>query len=399
MASAQAGESKGTQGAVQNAFGNETKGYQLIWEGMGATPVFEAEFGEMFRTSSAPLQKLLQVRTFLPLARQKVLNDPAAASKRRTGILNNYKDAAEKIGIPWRMSVADFNRRGIDVWERERKECVDPNVAFPDYWEAGGKGTLHSYDLGNCCWDAAFDAAMGAYELVHAHHFPSLHPKDGFVALHRELDNAAIDALCGSFARVAVDVGCGTGTSTFSFRETLTARGFASCDLTGIDLSSHFIAVARHRHAQGDKQALGGNLKFRHGNALQLASLGFADGQVDVFMASALTHELPQHASGLLVSEAARVLRPGGVFGYFDLNPVQILRDNPVENLVERCAMANEPFFDQFLGFDMEKALKNNGLDVINIRSTNVEKWPNWMDCPCRIIIARKLASSPPARL
>merc|ERR1711971_1312537 len=108
-------------------------------------------------------------------------------------------------------------------------------------------------------------------------------------------------------------------------------------------------------------------------------------------MASALTHELPQLASEKLISEAARVLRPEGVVGYFDLNPVQLLRDNPVSNLVDRVAISNEPFMDEFLAFDLEAALQKNGFEVVLIRSTNEQKWPNWQDCPCRIVVAKRL--------
>merc|ERR1719198_2200576 len=91
-----------------------------------------------------------------------------------------------------------------------------------------------------------------------------------------------------------------------------------------------------------------------------------------------------------MVAEASTVLRPGGVFGYFDLNPVQLLRDNPVSNLVDRIAISNEPFFDEFLTFDFEASAAKNGLEIVEIRSSNVEKWPKWEDCSVRIIIARK---------
>merc|ERR1712224_1066945 len=108
-------------------------------------------------------------------------------------------------------------------------------------------------------------------------------------------------------------------------------------------------------------------------------------------MSSAVTHELPVKASKRLIAEAARVLRPGGVFGYFDLNPVQLLRDNPVSNIVDRVAISNEPFLHEFLAFDLEQTLKANGFEL-EIRATNSAKWPDWKDCPCRIVIARKLA-------
>jgi ubiquinone/menaquinone biosynthesis C-methylase UbiE len=318
------------------------------------------------------------VRTLIPVARQKILAEEEATRKKRKG-------------IPWKQSMEELHSRGLETWEKEREACTDPTVAIPSYWELGGKGTLHSYDSGNCCWEAAFDLPMGAYELVHAHHFPDVPAQECFFKLHRELDNCTIDALDGGPARVAIDVGCGAGTSTFSLRQTLNSRGYESCNLTAIDLCTYFIAVARHRIKAGDKKDMQGNLEFLHGNALNVNK---ANGEVDIFMASALTHELPTLASEQLVAEAARVLRPGGVFGYFDLNPVQLLRDNPVSNLVDRVAISNEPFLDEFLAFDLEASLKANGLDLVQMRSTNTEKWSNWEDCPARIVIARKSMTS-----
>jgi ubiquinone/menaquinone biosynthesis C-methylase UbiE len=337
-------------------------------------------------------QKLLIINTMLPVAQRKVQSTPEAITAKRKGILEGYRGKAAGKGIPWKENSESLRARGLDVWERERAECTDPNVTEPGYWEIGGKGTLHSYNEGNCCWEAAFDAALGAYELVHAHHFPEVPAQECFFKLHRTLDEATIDALEGGPARVAVDVGCGTGTSTFSLRETLNSRGLESCQLTGIDLSTYFLAVARYRQKAGDKKDTPGALGFIHGNALQVP---MADGEVDIFMASALTHELPLKASEHVIAEAARTLRMGGVFGYFDLNSTQLLRDNPVSNIVDRVAISNEPFLHEFLAFDLEGTLQSKGFEMKEVRATNVAKWENWQDCPCRIVIAKKVADVP----
>eukprot|EP00929_Paragymnodinium_shiwhaense_P113715 TRINITY_DN8200_c0_g1_i1.p2 TRINITY_DN8200_c0_g1~~TRINITY_DN8200_c0_g1_i1.p2 ORF type:complete len:401 (-),score=91.91 TRINITY_DN8200_c0_g1_i1:331-1533(-) len=375
-------------GAVQQAFGAVEKGYEKAWDALTATAEFSAEWGGLMDQLSPMEQKLLSIRTLLPVARMKVRREAEANSKKRLGILEGYRGKAAGKGIPWKDSMENLRARGLDVWEKERAECTDPSVVEPDYWKLGGEGTLHSYDKGNCCWEAAFDLPVGAYELVHAHHFPDVPAQECFFKLHRELDDATISALEGT-AKVAIDVGCGAGTSTFSLRETLNARGMEACSLTGVDLSTYFIAVARHRLSQGDKKGTPGSLEFRHGNGLQVPN---ADGSVDIFMASAITHELPLAGSQQLICEAARVLRRGGVFGYFDLNPVQLLRDNPISNLVDRVAISNEPFLDDFLEFDLPAALAANGLELVEIRSTNTAKWANWEDCPCRIVIARKKA-------
>lgn len=374
-------------GAAQAAFGAGEKGYDDMFAAMTATPQFEGEFGELLGQMDPMRQKMLAIKTMLPVARAKILSQPEATSAKRLGILEGYRGKAAGKGIPWKESMEALRSRGLDVWEQERKACTDPNVVEPEYWEVGGKGTLHSYDEGNCCWEAAFDVAMGAYELVHAHHFPEVPAQECFFKLHRELDIATIEALQGT-AKVAIDVGCGAGTSTFSLRETLNMKGMEACQLFGYDLSTHFIAVANHRLLAGDKKGLAGELRFRHGNALKVPH---SAGEADIFMASALTHELPKQASEGLIREAARTLRTGGIFGYFDLNKVQLLRDNPVSNIVDRVAIANEPFMHEFLEFDLEGCLLANGFEITLVRSTNTEKWGEWQDCPCRIVIARKL--------
>lgn len=374
-------------GAVQQAFGGAEKGYDKAWEAMQNVPEFSSEFGDFLDGMPEMDRKLLAINTLIPVARAKVQKEADRCTQTRKGILEGYRGKAAGKGIPWKESMEGLRSRGLDIWEAEREACTDKTLEYPAYWEIGGKGTLHSYDAGNCCWEAAFDVALGAYELVHAHHFPDVPAQECFFKLHRELDNAVIDAVqCGPVNTV-VDVGCGGGTSTFSLRDTLNSRGLESARVTGVDLSDYFIALARHRLAAGDKKDTPGYMEFLHGNGLKVKN---ANGEVDIFMASALTHELPSQSSEQLIREAARVLRPGGVFGYFDLNPVQLLRDNPVSNIVDRVAISNEPFMHEFLAFDLEASLTENGLQLVQIRSTNVEKWPNWHDCPCRIVIAKK---------
>lgn len=374
-------------GAVQQAFGGTEKGYDKAWEAMTTVTEFNAEFGDFLEKMPAMEKKLLSIRTLIPVARAKILTETEATNKKRSGILEGYRGKAAGKGIPWKEGIDKLNGMGLDYWEKKREECTDKTVVNPAYWEIGGKGTLHSYEAGNCCWEAAFDVTCGAYELVHSHHFPEVPAQECFFKLHRELDSATIDALNGGPAKVVVDIGCGSGTSTFSLRETLNSRGLTSANITGIDLSPYFIALARWRLDEGDRKGIEGKIDFIHGNGLRVKN---DPNSVDIFMASALTHELPTVASEQMVTEAARVLRPGGVFGYFDLNPVQLLRDNPVSNIVDRVAIANEPFMDEFLAFDLMETLKAKGLDLVTVRSTNPTKWPNWHDCPCYIVIARK---------
>ena len=161
-----------------------------------------------------------------------------------------------------------------------------------------------------------------AFELVHKHHFPALSPENCMAELHRRLDDATLAAVqCGTVSSV-LDVGCGGGTSTFSLRESLDRNGFTAAQLVACDLSTHFITVARHRQLHGDMRGDGPEpkwnnerLAFKHGDGLQLRRLGFANESCEVVMLAKVTHEAPTHVNKLLIKEAFRVLKPGGVLG------------------------------------------------------------------------------------
>merc|ERR1711937_84861 len=107
-------------------------------------------------------------------------------------------------------------------------------------------------------------------------------------------------------------------------------------------------------------------------------------------MASEVTHEMPVHVSRMLLKEVARVLKPGGVFAYMDLNPHQIIKDNPAYNLISRIAMSNEPYFDEYLALNLEASLEDAGFEVVKTEWPNHGKYAESIDCSLRIIIARK---------
>ena len=111
---------------------------------------------------------------------------------------------------------------------------------------------------------------------------------------------------------------------------------------------------------------------------------------VEMVMASEVTHEMPVHVSRMLLKEVARVLKPGGVFAYMDLNPHQIIKDNPAYNLISRIAMSNEPYFDEYLELELEAEMEKAGLEVVTSEWPNHEKYPTAIDCSLRIVIARK---------
>jgi len=364
---------------------------------MAEHEVFKNEFGALLEGFDDAHQKLAVVKTFKYLATQRVLADRETNTKKRAGLLEGYRNYAEKKGVGWRASAEAFKERGMEVWEAELDACTNKSLSWPDYYVAHGVGTLHSYGAdaqgrngGNCNWEAAFDAPS-AYLLVHLHHYMDLSPQQCFDQLHKELDEHGLAALNGITPTKCLDIGCAVGTSTFSTRKSLDEAGFPDAALTGVDLSPHFITVAKYRLLEGDMSNFNADkLNFVHGDGLHLAPLGFADSSVEMVVASEVTHEMPMHVSRMLLREVARVLKPGGVFAFMDLNPEQIIRDNPVSNLLQRIAMSNEPYFDEYLELPLEAAMEEAGLEVLTKEYPNHEKYATSIDCSLRIVIARK---------
>jgi SAM-dependent methyltransferase len=109
--------------------------------------------------------------------------------------------------------------------------------------------------------------------------------------------DAAVRLLGDASGRL-LDVGCGTGAHTVSFRD-------AGWDVTGIDLSEDMLGYARER-----------GLDVVQGNA---QALPFGDASFDAVV-SLWTHTDADNFPAA-VREAGRVLRPGGPFVYFGPHP------------------------------------------------------------------------------
>jgi len=380
------------KGQVQKAMGQIIT-VDNLWEQMRGLEPLEEEFGEMMTQLSPGEQKLVAVSTMIPLLRKKAESDQTALSAKRAGTLEGYKAMAEKCGISWRTEAAELESRGLDVWESERVAVENASLCIPDYYVFGGQGPLHSYDGGNCNWPAAFDAKP-AFELVHMHHFPQFSPTACMAELHRRMDDTAIESIqCEGGVKVAVDIGCGVGTSTFSLRTNLDKHQMNDAKVVACDLSSHFITVARHRQHAGDFKDSAwteDQLSFVHGDGMQMGKLGVNPEGCELVMLAKISHETPAHVWSALVEAAATALRPGGVVAYVDVNALQILKNNPVSNLANRVAISNEPFFDQFLGVDLPAVFAQYGLEVVADMPSNPDKWPELEDAPVRVMVARK---------
>jgi ubiquinone/menaquinone biosynthesis C-methylase UbiE len=135
----------------------------------------------------------------------------------------------------------------------------------------------------------------------------------------READTSWRDAVVGLVDPAGadiVDVGCGGGTYTRAW------HGLGAATVTGVDSSGPILDEARssHGHLPG--------VTFRLGDA---AATGLPDSWADLVFERALVHHVPDLAA--VATEAARLLRPGGVLLIQDRTPADVAQPGSVTHL------------------------------------------------------------------
>ena len=168
--------------------------------------------------------------------------------------------------------------------------------------------------------------------------------------------------------------------STFALQET-----FPNAQMTGLDLSPYFLAVAKYRgeerrEGRGERSqqpAVSSQQSNLTQNSLPHSSLltphssptwlhaaaestGLPDASFDLVSACLLFHELPQSAAVAIVREARRVLRPGGHLAIMDMNPKsEIYAKMPP--YVKTLLKSTEPYLDEYFSLDLEGAIAAAG--------------------------------------
>ena len=126
------------------------------------------------------------------------------------------------------------------------------------------------------------------------------HPR--FVAMMDDYLNAmSIDE-----AGEVVDLGCGTGVVARAIARRATFSG----RVIGIDLSAYLVKAATRLSAE---EGLTEQVRFEAGDT---QSLGFENDRFDAAVAHTLMSHVPDPAA--VLSEVARLVRPGGAIGVFD---------------------------------------------------------------------------------
>ncbi len=148
-----------------------------------------------------------------------------------------------------------------------------------------------------------------------------------------------------------LEVGAGTGRATRFVR-----LAFPRAKIVAVDLSPPYLKKAQQQLAKFHRH------DFVEANAEKLP---FLDGQFDAVYSVFLFHELPKDVRSTVVKESARVLRPGGFFGFVD--SLQI-GDVPAFNdaLELFPVQYHEPFYKNYIENPMGALIEDQGFRILS---------------------------------
>jgi ubiquinone/menaquinone biosynthesis C-methylase UbiE len=259
---------------------------------------------------------------------------------------------AETIGVYWLQEVKMLRSRGSQAefapeWEAELAQITNPNLTYPDYYLR----PFHAYDQGNMGWEAAMEVEVAAHA-VHAKIWQDAGAK-GDSMLRQSYHDILLQKIAAPQA--ILDIGCSVGMSTFSLQKT-----YPQAQITGLDLSPYFLAIARYQSAKSGQSAKSATAPtWIHAAA---EATGLPDASFDLVSAHLIFHELPQDAAIAILQEARRLLRPGGHLAIMDMNPQsEVYAKMPPYILT--LLKSTEPYLDQYFALDLPQAIYNAGFD------------------------------------
>ncbi|MFE4107887.1 class I SAM-dependent methyltransferase [Almyronema epifaneia] len=286
-------------------------------------------------------------------------------------------DRAESIGVFWRDEVKALRRRAdvaslaenppaelATAWETDLAAMQNPDLVYPDYYVT----SFHAYAEGNLGWTPAMEVEVAA-RAVHARIWPEGGAQGD--AWLRQSYHTVLTQHLPAVPQDVVDLGCGVGMSTFALQAT-----FPQAQLTGIDLSPYFLAVAQYRDRQRLEQT--GRGEPETGSGAKTAPLpptlphpitwlhapaestSLPSASFDLVSTCLMFHELPQSAAIAIIQEARRLLRPGGHLAIMDMNPhSEVFAKMPP--FVLTLLKSTEPYLDQYFGLEISQAMQAAG--------------------------------------
>lgn len=249
---------------------------------------------------------------------------------------------AERIGVPWTETVKTL---GQVNWQPYLEEIQNPQLRYPDYYVT----SFHAYTEGNLSWQAAWEVEVAA-KAVHAGIWQEA-GKEG----DRQLRDSYHQLLLKHIPKTPeaiVDLGCSVGMSTAALAAT-----YPQAEITGVDLSPYFLAVAKYQAQDSDRTPQKQKTHWLHAAAENTGLPNHAYDLVSIFL---MCHELPQSATLEIFQEARRLLRPQGHLAIMDMNPQsQIYAQMPPYILT--LLKSTEPYLDQYFSLNIAETLVKAG--------------------------------------
>ncbi|NDJ21905.1 methyltransferase domain-containing protein [Nostoc sp. B(2019)] len=255
---------------------------------------------------------------------------------------------AEKIGVPWTQEVQILEARD---WKTDLAQVQNPQLSYPDYYLT----SFHAYETGNLNWQAAFEVESAA-RAVHAKIWQGAEAQGD--PMLRQSYHSILKSQIPNEPQDILDVGCSVGLSTFALQAV-----YPHAQITGLDLSPYFLAVAHYRAQQRQSKII----NWVHAQA---ESSGLPDNSFDLVSIFLMCHELPQSATRQIFAEMRRVLRPGGYLAIMDMNPKsEIYKKMPAYILT--LLKSTEPYLDEYFALDIEQAIVEAGFQTPTISSNS----------------------------
>ena len=274
----------------------------------------------------------------------------ALSSVLKTNARGWFVSRAEKLGIDWNF----LKQQNIKKMERlgELKNIsTDYTIVYPEYY----KQPFHGYENGNLNWLAAVEGEPATLSIA-LNYWKEVNPLTTQDWLRYNISKNIKAYLKNSSLlcepREILDIGCSVGISTeFLY------KSFRHSNITGIDLSPYFIAMAKLRAEEFDMP-----INYYHKNG---EYTHFDRNTFDLVTCNFLMHELPEHATKNILEEIHSLLVSGGTIAIIDLTP-QTLKDDYFVSQFRRWAFeVTEPHIYGYYNRDLVNLLTEAGF--INI--------------------------------
>jgi ubiquinone/menaquinone biosynthesis C-methylase UbiE len=253
---------------------------------------------------------------------------------------------AEKNGISWRKNYQNLEQSGA---QDLLATITNPNLVYPEYYQV----PFHAYPEGNLCWQAAFEAPSATYAMALR---VWKNEKLTWQAAHERLRHSFYQILEQYTPQPIIDIldlGCSVGISTLALHRYYSQRQTNPIRTVGLDLSPHMLAVAQ---VMDEQQEIA---QWLHGKG---EATGLAANSIDLVTLQFITHELPRQATKEIFQEVQRILKPGGVLGIVDNNPLSpVIQGLPP--VLFTLMKSTEPWSDDYYTFNIEEAIQDIGLE------------------------------------